>query len=88
MKLRNVTELTINIVGKGPVIFKVVFIKIFEYNLRHLVFSFRVTIMLMSLLNYCSMEKLGGKKNLIRPINLSSFKIILILLAKTIIVQI
>ena len=38
----------------------------------------------MLLLNYYFVKKQGGKKDLILPINLNGFKIIFILLAKTI----
>ena len=52
-------------VGKNLIVFKVFLKKVLELLLYHWIVGFKATLLLMILLNYCSIEKLSGKKNLI-----------------------
>ena len=73
-------------VSKNLIISKVFSKKILKLLLRHWIFSLEVTFLLMLLLNHYSKEKQGSKRDLIYPIGLFSFKIVFLLLAKTIII--
>ena len=82
--LRNISELAKDAISKNPIISKVFSKKVFKLFLRHQILSLGATILLISLFDYCFIEKKDGKKDLIWPISLNSFKIVLILLAKII----
>ena len=83
--LRNAFELAKNAINQSSIIFKIL-LKVFKLFLYYQIFDFRAMFILMLLLNYHFIEKQNGKKILIRSISLSSFEIIFILLAKTIII--
>ena len=76
-------ELAKNDVSKNTIISKVFLKKILEFLLRYWILTFRATF-LMPLLNYCSVEKRSGKKDLIWPIGPGSFKMVLSLMVETI----
>ena len=84
--LKDTFELAKNAISKYSIIFKVLLEKILEFFLRHQIFGFRTTVLLVLLLNYCSVEKQDGKKNLIWPIGLSGFKMVFTLLVKLIVI--
>lgn len=73
-----------DIVSKNLIISKVFLEKILKPSLCHWGFSFKATFMLMLALNHHFAEKRGRKRDLARPIDPSGFKIVFILLAKTI----
>ena len=77
-------KLTKNAVSKNLIIFKVFLRKILEFPLCHQILNFEAMLLLMPLLNHCFIEKQGSKKNIIRPISPSNFKIVLILLTEMI----
>lgn len=80
--LKNPSELVKNIVSKSPIVFKVFSEKIFKLSLCHQFLGFEAMFILMLLLNYHSIKKLDGKKDLVGPIGLNGFKVIFILLTK------
>lgn len=70
------------------VIFKVFLKKIVELRLYYWVFSFRVIFMLVPLLDHHFTKKWDSKKDFVLLIDLNNFKIIIILLAKMVRVEI
>ena len=68
-----------NAFSKNSIICKVFFKKVVKLFIYYQIFSFKAIYILMQLLNYCFIEKQKGKKDLIGLVNLSSFKMILIL---------
>ena len=78
------SKLIKNAISKNLIIFKIFLKKIIELFLSYWIFDFRATLLLISLLKYCFVKKQNSKQNFICSINLSSFKIIFILLAKII----
>ena len=80
--MRDTSELLEDAVSKNPIISKVFLEKIFEFLLYHYIFGLKATLLLMPLLNHCSIEKRDGKKDSIWPIKLSGFKIVFTLLAE------
>ena len=78
------SKLAKNTVNKNSIVSNVFLNKILEFFLYYPIFYFRTIFLLISLLNYCSIGKKGRKKDLIWPISFGSFKIIFILLIKTI----
>ena len=77
-------KLAKNAVSKSPIVFKVFLEKILEFFLCHQIFDVKTTLLLMLLLNYCSVKKQSNKKDCIWSIGSSGFKIIFILLVETI----
>ena len=82
--LRNKSKLAKDAVSKSTIIFKVFLRKFLEFFLYHQIFGLKTMFLLILLLNYCFIEKQNGKKDLICSIGLDSFKIIFVLLVKTI----
>lgn len=72
-------KFAINIVNKNLIIFKIFFNKVLKLSLHYEVFEFGAMFMLILLLNYCFTKKQDNKKDLVRSINLNSFKIVFIL---------
>ena len=70
------------------VVFKVLLEEILKLRPHHQVFGFKVTLMLMLLLNYCFAEKQGSKKDAVGPVGPSSFEMIFTLLVKAVTVQV
>ena len=81
------SKLAKNPISKSSIISKVFLEKIVEFLLYYQIFGLKATFLLILFLNYCFKKKQGGKKNLIWPISLSNFAIILRLLAKIIAVE-
>lgn len=88
MILRNTFQLAENIINKSLIVFKVFLEKVFEFRLYYQVFSLKARFILVLLLDYQSVEKQRGKKNLIALISPSSFEVILILLAELVAIQV
>ena len=82
--LGNTSELAKDTVSKNPIISKVYFEKILEFLLRHRILGLGAMFLLMPLLDHRFAEKQSSKKDSIWPIGLSSFVMVLTLLAKTI----
>lgn len=80
--VRVLPELTANTVSKTPVVFKVFFKKILEFDLCHQDFSLRATFMLILILYNQFLKKQGDKKNAVGPISPGNVKIVFTLLAK------
>ena len=78
------SKLAEDTISKNPIISKVCLEKILEFSLCHRILGLRATFLLVPLLDYCFVEKQGGKKNLVWPISLGFFEIVFILLAETI----
>ena len=82
--LKDAFELAKNVVSKNSIIFKIFLKKIFKFFPYHWIFGFRIVFLLILLLNYWFIKKQSGKKDLIWPISSDGFKIVFILLLKTI----
>lgn len=85
--LRYAFELAVNIISKRLVVFEILE-KVFELRLRYWIFGLKETFILVPLLNYRFTNKLGGKKDSVWPVGLSSFKMVFSLFAKPVIIQI
>ena len=81
------SELAKDIVRESQIIFMIFLKKILEFFSHHQIVGLRAIFLLMPLLNYYSAEKQDGKKDLVRLISPSSFKIVFILLVETIVVS-
>lgn len=85
--LKIALKFAINIVNKSPIIFKIFFNKILKLSLNYKVLEFRAIFMQILLPNYCFRKKQNGKKDLVRSIDLNSFKIVFTLsFAKVIVI--
>lgn len=84
--MRVISKFAINIISKNLIILKILLMKIFEFSLYYQIFGFIVTFILILLLNYHFIKEQDGKKDIVRPISPNSFKVILILLTKMVIV--
>lgn len=84
--MRNIFELAVDAVGKDPFVSKFFLEKILKLSLGHWVFNFEAMFILVLLLNYYTIEKWSNKKDLVRLINSSCFKIVFILLAKVVVI--
>lgn len=78
----------INIINKSLIIAKVFLKKFFKFSFHYEFFDFKIIFMLILLLNNYFIEKQSGKKNTIKLISIGNLKIIFILLAKLITIQI
>lgn len=86
--MKDTFQLTANIVSKVPIVFKVFLKKLLELYLYYQVFGFKTMLILISPLYYYFIEKPSNKKDIIRLVSSSSFKIIFILLAKVVAIQV
>ena len=84
--LRDISNLTKDVVSKNSIISKVFLKKILEFFLYHRIFGLKATLLLVLLLKYCLIEKQGGKKDLLQPIGSTGFEMVLILLEETIVI--
>lgn len=74
--LKSMLKLVENTISKKPIDLKVFLNKFFEFVLCDYIVSLKVTLALILLLNYYSVDKFKGKKDLIWLISLSGFKIV------------
>lgn len=84
--MRVIFKFATDIISKNLIISKILLKKIFEFSLYYHVFSFIATFILVLLLNYCFIKEQDGKKDIIGLINPQNFKVILILLTKTVMI--
>ena len=82
--LKDTSELAEDAISKNLIIFKVCLEKILEFFLCHRIFGLEAMLLLVPLLDHYLIEKQVGKKDLIWPIALSSFKMVLTLLVEII----
>ena len=86
--LKNTFELAKNTISKSLIVFKVFLEKYLKLFSCYSIFGFKVTFLLMLLLNYCFVKTQGSKKDFIQPIGSKNFEIILTLLIKTIAIKV
>lgn len=87
MILGNASKLTTDVVSKSPIVSEVLLEEVFELRPRHLVLDLRATFILVPLLNYQSVKKQSNKRDLVRSVGSSGFKMILILLVEPVAIQ-
>lgn len=84
--LKDTLKLVKNAISKNPIISKVFLEKVLELSLCYYILSFKKIFILIIVLNHYFIDKWDGKKDFIRQVSLSNFKIIFILLAKMIVI--
>ena len=86
--LRDTSELAKDAISKSPIISKFRLEKILKFLPRHRILTLGATLLLVPSLDHRPADKRGGKRDLIWPIGLGGFEMVLTLLAKTIAIEV
>lgn len=84
---RILSKFTIDIVYKGLILFKVYLEETFEFRLSGQYFFCKGTLILVPSLSHHTMQKQGGKKDVVGPISFGGFKVVCTLLTKSVAIQ-
>ena len=81
------SELAADAVSKSSIVSEVLAKEVLEFQLCHRVHGFGATFMLVPLLINQPAEERGGKRDAVGPVGSSSFKVIITLLTKLVVIQ-
>lgn len=62
--------------------------EILEFCLSDWSLFYGATLILMPLLSYCTIQKQDGKRDVVRPVSSSDYKVVFILLTKSVAIQV